>query len=694
MVGVLGFIGSLLYVYSSDKIYEADALVQIEDEKSTLSLYSELSDAFNAESGVNAEIEIIRSRSVLGDVVEEARLDVKTEREGQSLSDYFTSFTRVFAGEARADVDPISVRSLEVNDDERRVKLNLTTTGNGGYRVYDSNKTVFYAQGEVDEVVVFDLPNDGGTVYLNLREISSKAGVSYDLTKLPRSTAIKILRERLEVRELGRNTGVLKLRIEGLNRGRIKAIVQDVADSYVRQNVEKRSAQAQRSLEFLNQQLPEVQSDLGLAESRLAAFREKNRTIDLTKETESMLSRSVSLDNQLSEIELRRAELSQNYTEEHPLLETLNEQKQQISAQKDILEEKTRNLPDLQQELLRLVRRVEVATELYTFLLNKSQELKVVKAGTVGNVRVLDAAVASVDPIKPRLVFTVVGFTSISLVFGVFLVFVRSMFAKGLWSAEQIEEIAGTAVYAVVPLSEVKTTSVVEKLGLVTKSQPNAIVSEAFRSLRTNLQLSAQAKEGCCIIGITGPAPNVGKTFVAANLAYTLSSLGHRVLFIDSDMRRGDSDKLFQVRKVPGLSQALSSGSVVHKQKVIGVDGLSVIARGKSPPDPAELLSSPGFSLLLNNERDNFDYIVVDTPPVLAVTDAVVVLKQCDLKLLVCRAGSTHPSELVESMRRFERGGVKMSGAILNGMTRSIASKGNGSYGYSYYDYDYAPTDE
>ena len=701
---------ALIYVTLATPIYEADALVQVEDAKSALGVYSELSEVMSNEGGVGAEIEIIRSRSVLGDVVDDLALTTQVDPK------YLPIVGRFLAKRNESDApnappfgmftsyswggDDIDIRRMEVAGDSEAFSSRLIAVGEGRYQILTQSDELL-ATGQTGETVQFALPNQQASVLLNVRSMTARSGVEFKITFTPRASAILKLKGRVNIAELGSNTGVLRVRVEGSEPKKIQSIVDSVANSYLRQNVERRSEQAQRSLEFLNAQLPEVQSDLEQAETQLARFRERNKTIDLSLETESILRKSVSLDQKLSELELKRAELSRSYTPNHPVLKTLDEQREQLLEEKQSIEGEASSLPDVQQDLLRYVRQVEVTTQLYTFLLNKTQELRVVKAGTVGNVRILDAAAVTPSPIKPRKALSVALACIIGLILGVAIVLVRRALRTGVTDPDAVEQVMGAPVYAVLPFSDEvarakdrKGTSVGGR-SLVTAHQPTAVISEAFRSLRTSLHFALADAGSCPVIAISGPAPNVGKTFVAANLAYTLAASGREVLFIDADMRRGDADRAFDIPRQPGLSHLLIDQADADVVKTVQACGtLKVIGRGKAPPNPSELLLGERFQQLIVEWKTRYDFIVIDTPPILAVTDAAQIASLCDALFLVGRAGRTHMHELVECRKRFERGGVAIKGVLINGMTASLAHGSRYGYGYGYYDYKYAPTND
>lgn len=692
------------YTYVAEPKYSGDALVQIEEQQSAVPGIAELAGSLPSDSAVGAEIAIIRSRSVLGEVVDKLGLDRRVEislfpvlgrffykescGEGSSgrggpgiLQEY------VWCGGLEVGV----LRSIPGNNP---VELNVIRSSDVEFSIANG-KGDYVASGRIGEIVNYTDIETGERVSVSIRSISASVGGVFKVVFLPRVLAIKQLSSSLQVSEVGRDTGVMKLQMEGGQPDEIVEVLDAVAREYLKQNVERKSAEAQQSLTFLNEQLPEVRSQLAVAENKLASFREQNQTIDLSIETESVLTKMVDLEQRISELDLKRSELRRIYTEDHPLLKTLAEQRAQLVTERASVEAQTSTLPDVQQELLRLVREVEVTTELYTFMLNKAQELRVVEAGTVGNVRVIDGAAVSYDPVwpKPKRILTV-SFL-LGVMFGVCLVVYRRLVRVGLTDPDGLESAVGVPVYAVLPLGDSR-----ERQGgsnrLTTLHFPNSIVTEAFKSLRTSLYFGTIASDKGRVISVSGPTPNVGKTFVSTNLAQIISSSGKKVLFVDADMRRGDADKAFGLPRSPGLSNVLSGTDTMDWRKCLnkikGSDGLDVLLRGKSPPNPAELLLTGAYRELIEIWRDEYDFVIVDTPPVLAVTDPVILGAGSDQLFLIGRAGVSSIHELQESINRFQRGGVEVTGVIVNGMTQSLSGKAK--YGYGYYSYSYSPNED
>lgn len=679
-------------------VYRADALIQVENDESALSGIADFTDTLPSESGIGAELEIVRSRSVLGVVVDALGLTSDVEPLYPPLLGNY--FARKHDGEEVVEPpldfmekynwggEKLSLKRFFVEGVKAAVTYQIHVESDGAYSIKNANGEQL-ASGVVGEGYSFQDQNIGALINVFISDIKADEGSIFLIEYTPRLNAIDSLRSNLNVAELGRDTGIMRLQMEGENPDQVRDILDAISVAYLRQNVERRSEEAQKSLKFLTEQIPQVRRDLEAAENTLASFRERNKTIDLTIETESVLDKMVSLDQRLSELEIKRSELRRIYTVDHPLIGTLNEQRQQLVDERRVLENQSSELPEVQQELLRLMREVEVSTELYTFMLNKIQELRVVEAGTVGNVRIIDRAAVSYKPVKPRVSFIMLVGTAAGTLLVLLFLLVRRGLSSGIAEPEAVEKATGVPVYAVLPLSKKRSMRASGREGLVTDITPDSIISESFRSLRTSVHFALGKGEGAQVILFSGPSPNVGKTFVSTNFAFTLAQNGKRVLFVDADLRRGNAAAKFGLERSTGLSELLTSqGGHVKELRQYENKSLWVLPRGKAPPNPAELLMGMRMNHLMTAWKREFDFIVIDTAPVLAVTDPVLVSSYANVVFLVARAGSTQAGELLESVNRFDRGGTKVQGVILNGMTESIASAGKYGYSYSYYSYD------
>ncbi|WP_404655643.1 polysaccharide biosynthesis tyrosine autokinase, partial [Raoultella ornithinolytica] len=462
---------------------------------------------------------------------------------------------------------------------------------------------------------------------------------------------------------------------------------------YLDQNIERKSAEAAKSLDFLDKQLPEIRVALDDSESKLNLYRQKKDSVDLSLEAKSVLDTVVQLDAQLNELTFREAEISKLYTKEHPSYRALLEKRKTLEDQKKKLGGKITSLPQTQQEILKLTRDVQVNQEIYMQLLNKKQELSISKASTVGNIRIIDPAVTNPDPIAPQGLLIIVMMTILGGVFSVIYVLINVLLHKGIQSAEQLEEL-GMNVYASVPLSEEQysknnKTKVHQKIvrGILAVDNPADLTIEAIRSLRTSLHFATMEAVNN-IIMISGANPGIGKSFISTNLAAVVAQANIRVLLVDADMRRGELHKDFSLDMRNGLSDLLT-GKSNYEQAVVhtSVKNLDFIPRGQVPPNPSELLMRKQFSDLLNWANENYDLVIIDTPPVFAVTDPVIIGKHAGTNFLVALFETNTVKEVDAARRRFENNGIHINGIILNGVVKRATNK-YGTYGYYQYSYE------
>ncbi|EGI1257337.1 tyrosine-protein kinase, partial [Escherichia coli] len=348
-------------------------------------------------------------------------------------------------------------------------------------------------------------------------------GTKFNVIYRSRLKAINDLQEVLSVSDQGKDTGMLTLMLSGDDPALISNILNSISQNYLAQNVARQAAQDAKSLEFLNQQLPKVRSDLDIAENKLNAYRQMKDSVDLSMEARSVLSQIVNVDNQLNELTFREAEISQLYKKEHPTYKALIEKRQILQEEKNKLNKKVSDMPTTQQEVLRLSRDVESGRAVYMQLLNRQQELSIAKSSAIGNVRIIDNAVTEPKPIKPKKLMIVAIGVFLGLLVSVGLVLLNVFLRRGIESPEQLEDM-GVNVYASVPVSERLTKNVGknkrrknESDALLAIENPADLAVEAIRSLRTSLHFAMmEAKNN--VLMISGASPNAGKTFISTNL--------------------------------------------------------------------------------------------------------------------------------------------------------------------------------
>jgi tyrosine-protein kinase Etk/Wzc len=692
---LLALVMGAVYAFLATPIYRSDALLQVEEKQAGMPGFEELSEMFAEESSATAEIQIVRSRLVLGQVVDQFKMDILVAPDRMPLIGAFSApdpvpeFTPVplFAG-YRDSQTFVTVETFVVPDKWLGEPFTL--------RAGDQREPALYLDGELIATGPADQPlvSNDGRVRLKLGEWRP-GEEELNVTRLSRLAAVNQLRNNLNVSEQGKDTGILAMSLTGPNQQRIRRVLDAVAQTYLTQNIQRNAAEAENSLDFLDDQLPEIKEKLTQAEEKLNEYRLEKDSVDVSLQTESVLERLVAIEAKLNELKIRESEVSSKFTKSHPAYRTLLQQRQSLQEEKNQIESEIKNLPETQQEVLRMMRDVEVNQEIYVGLLNKVQELRIMKASTVGNVRIIDDAVVQPEPVKPKTGLLVALSALLGLMASVGYVLLQAALHRGIQSPEQLEE-QGIPVYAAVPLSEQqqkldrlvaamrrRKRSKHEPIPLLAINDPADLAIEALRSLRTSLHF-AMMEASNKVMMISGPSPEVGKSFISANLAAVLAQVGQKVVVIDADMRKGHLHRYFENQNDVGLSDLLS-GQAEHQQAIheTKVENLHFIPRGQIPPNPAELLMHARFQALMERLSDEYDLVLVDTPPILAVTDAAIIGQQAGTSLIVARYGMNSAKEVDVSVHRFEQNKVEIKGAILNAIERRASNE------YGYYAYHY-----
>ncbi|MBE1298299.1 MAG: polysaccharide biosynthesis tyrosine autokinase [Alteromonadaceae bacterium] len=703
------FIGMLTLLFTavgvsyselSTPIYRATAMVQVEERGGAVPGFDDLSGIFEQTSAAVTEIELLKSRSVIGEAVDNLKLDVlavpklfpvlggKAFRNFKETEDIPLAEPKFGADIYAWGGEHIDIFNLEVSEHWLEQKLVLKSTGKDMYDLFDS-KGHKILSGKVG----YHAEENG--ISITVKALKARTGTEFLLVKNNRLNTILRLQKLINASEKGKDSGIINLSFENESPYHAQKVLDMVASIYVKRNIERSSAEAQKSLEFLKVHLPDVKKQLESAENRLNEYQVKQQSVNISLETQGILQQVVELDTKLQELELEQLELGRRFKSEHPSIKGVLQQIKVVNEQRRKLTNQVGELPETQQELLRLTRDVEVNNEIYTLLLAKTQELDIMRAGTIGNVRIIDvAAVDTSKPVKPKKIVIIVLSSVLGALIAFFIVLVQKALFRGLEEPKEIEAL-DVPVYATVPFSDYqeKTTrfSKLKASKKLTESilaidNPADISIESLRSLRTSIHFAMMDAVNN-IVSISGPSPGVGKSFISANLSIILAQSGKKVLLVDADMRKGHLHKSFMMKGELGLSDVLSGQNEVEDVlKASKQENLTIITRGQVPPNPSELLMSARFSKLIKIIKERYDIVIIDTPPLLAVTDPAIVASHTGTTLVVARYAQTQIKELDLTINRFLQNGTKVKGVVFNGVQR----KANGYYGYyGYYNYEY-----
>ncbi|MGF2880419.1 polysaccharide biosynthesis tyrosine autokinase [Acinetobacter johnsonii] len=686
---ILSLICALLYLRATPDTYSVNALVQVEENKgASAALLGDLSSMIEQKQPAQAEIEILKSRLVLGNVIQHLNLDLKISGTENSFTDRLLS-----PHHYQTEYQP---KSVVFKDDEKAFDIRQFNVPSN-FR--DKNLELRFKDGQfsltntqTEQVILTGKMNQANTLRTTdgLWNISiytqDQLNDVYLIQKQSLPAAANHILANYSVAEKGKLTGILGLNYQGTDKTHITQVLNAILVSYSQQNIERRSAETAQTLKFLDEQLPELKQQLDVAEREFNKFRQQYNTVDVTKESELFLTQSVTLETQKAQLEQQVAEAGAKYTAEHPVMQQMNAQLGAINKKIGELNATLKELPDLQRRYLQLYREVEVKQQLYTALLNSYQQLRIAKAGEIGNVRIVDTAVEPIEPIAPKKLQILILSIFLGGFLGTLLALLRNMMRSGIKDSTQIENELDLPVYATVPRSPVQESRInilkkKKNIPILAVKNSDDIAIESLRSMRTAIHFALSSARNN-LITISGPAPEVGKSFISTNLATILAQSDKRVLIIDADLRRGYLHKYFNLDTQPGLTELLNGQQSLETViRHTEVPGLSVISRGKSPANPSELLSSNQFKNLLEQMSEKFDHVIIDTPPVLAVTDGIIISQYTGVNLVIARYAKTQMKELELTLNRFEQAGVKVNGFILNDIQRSSAGYG---YGYNY----------
>ena len=707
---LLGLLLGVTYSRYVQPTYQTDALLQIDSKSKSISaLGSNISELVGAEESTPAdtERELIKSRMVLQPVVEKLHLDIKLnnpelstwDRIIQSKTPTQTSTEQAVTLETPHGLAQISRFDVPLAYVNR--PFTLVKTATGFILSHTVNEEVVEYQGSIGTLTTINTPR--GDILIAVEALPTE-GHTINITKASTPNAIDSLNGALSVAERGKQTGIIELNLSGQNQEQISRVLSNIIESYIDQNLARGSQQTRTTIEFMESQIPQLKQKLEQSEEAFNKFREQYGTIDVTQEAGILINESAAIEKQTSELNLKKAELLTYYTEEHPLVIQINDQLSALSERRSQIKDGISRLPEMQREFLQLSQDTEINREIYLTMLKNYQQLKIAQAGEIGYVRVVDMPINTYKIITPKKNLIQMLALLSGLLFGTLIVFLKSLLRNPVKDPEQLEAKTGVPVIATIPRSKTSFNLSKKKSNnrnLLAMVDHDGLSYEAIKSLRTSLMFSmpklTKAAQGSIesdtgmiklgkVIVITGEAPGIGKSFVSSNLAETFSQLNKKVLIVDGDMRRGELHKIFSISENIGLSDYLTSteASLNNFINPTPFDFIDFMPRGGNPNNPASLLASEKFKNMMAELVNIYDIIIIDTPPILAVSDAIIVAKYADKVLMVTRYNHSIEGQVAYAVKQMDKGGITVDGIVLNDMVQGITSKYNYNYSYAY----------
>ncbi|MEZ2691696.1 GNVR domain-containing protein [Psychrobacter faecalis] len=710
---VLGLVIGILYSRYVNPTFKSDALIQIEENsKGVAALGADISELIGSEvSKAQAEAELIRSRMILEPVVNLLHLRIRLSDPNIGALDRIksnstdTQINKPEGVSLKTEDGEVKISQFNVSQEYLNQSFTLTRSATGFVLTngFDDFK------GQIGKAHLFK--GTDGQIQITVNDLPAD-GYSVNITKQSLQTTTDQINSALSVVEKGKQTGIIQLSMTGANQQQTSLILKQIVLSYIDQNQSRGSEETTKTISFMETQIPTLKKKLEDSEAVFNDFRKKYGTIDVGKEAELLLTENSQIDAQLNELKLKKADLTTYYTEEHPLVVQINEQLAVLNARKNEIDDTIAGLPEIQREFLQLSADTTINREIYLTLLKNYEQLKIVKAGQIGFARIIDLPISTYKAIAPKKLQIMILAMLLGAMLGTMLVLLKNMLRNVVKDPERIESKTGVPVVATVPRSPLLTRLRKNKKApnrLLAYVDNNSLSYEAIKSLRTNLMfgmpVEGRAGQRAKVILVTGESPGVGKSFISANLTEVFAQLDKKVLIIDADMRLGELHRMFSMSQDNGLADYLSqdkthlSKSNAQTTEVItsqessnlasfihptGIDNIDFMPRGQHPRNPASLLANGSFNHLMAELNLHYDYIVIDSPPVLAASDAMILAQHADKVLMVTRYDDSIEGQLVYAVNQMNKANIKVDGIILNDVQQGIMSKYSYHYSYAY----------
>ena len=708
---VLGLLFGVLYSRYVNPTYRANALLQLDEKSLGLSaLGANISELVAPEvSLAQTERELIKSRMVLEPVVDLLHLDIQMVDPQQHALD------RLLQAQTATPIHRNDGVTLDTGDGPARVSvfevpqayLNHTFTLRATPSGFVLSDGIYNFPGPLGEKTTFK--TTAGNITLTVLSLPQDKH-PIRLTKQSLQVSTDALNTALSVTERGKQTGIIELKLTGSDQEQVRRILTQIVNSYVTQNQERSSEQTTNTIEFMKSQIPKLKQKLEAAEATFNEFRETYGTIDVSKEAELLLTESYQIESQLNELNLKLAELSTYYTNEHPLVIQIKDQLKVLRTRRKEVKRLIARLPEIQREFLQLAEDMEINREIYLTMLKNHEQLKIVRAGEIGYVRAIDLPISTFKPIAPKKLQIYILSLLLGTLLGTLLVLLRNLMRNTVKDPEHLEAKTGIPVIATVPRSRsLQRLSNNKRAGkrLLAQVDHDGLTYEAIKSLRTFLMFGMPAVHKAAgkgkVILITGESPGVGKSFVTANLAEVFAHLDKKVLVMDGDMRLGHLHKVFTLtpaQQEQGLAEYLappSSFSCTHSDEPppdsvaltqcihpTSFDHIDLLPRGRHPKNPTSLLASDRFADLMAQLTSLYDYIFIDSPPVLVASDAMITAQYADKVLMVTRYSHSIEGQLAYVVKQLQKANIEVDGIILNDIRQGVLGRYSYHYSYAY----------
>lgn len=701
--------------------YRARAIVQVEDERPGFDIDPQRSYEMRSSPVAEAEAAIVMSRLVLDPVVKELGFDTEVleARKGVRV---------VFADYAAAAYPP-------VDGPEFTVEL----AAQGAYKAF-AEDGAFLGAG------ILGRPFAGAGVQWNLDIRGARPGDKVRFKKIPFEDGLEQLRANLEVNEIGKKTNLIMIGLDLAEPQLARDAVARIAQSYVAQNLDRKSQEATQTLNLIEEQLRIVQGNMERGESELNDFKSERGIFVLSEEAKRLIEQISKLEINRADLQLQQRQVQQiagalrrggdnafllgevsvkdklitdlaqdltgklvelrsmrgDYAAGTPRVARLQAEvdtlkakiraavnnanatlKNQLETAESLVlryETQLKALPQAERQMASLARKSEVNGDLYSFLLKKHEEARIARAGIIGNLRIVENPAVPDRPVSPRPLSAVALALVAGLLLGIGAALVVNYADDAIQEPRDLERSFALSLYGAIPRDDAGAR---RPPAFKPQSEHDAMF-EAYRILATNVAYAAAQREARAWV-ITSAGPGEGKSTVAANLACVLGGRGAKVLLVDADLRRPRLHAQFALQAGPGLGEVLVGQAEWRKcAQAVGVMKVDVLVAGHAPVNQAEMLDGANFHAFLAAAKTSYDYVIFDTPPVIAFTDAPVIARQVDGVFLVAAMGKTSRGDLGRA--------IALLHCVQTAVLGAVATRAHVAQNDRYYAEYYSPT--
>ncbi|PIQ82706.1 MAG: hypothetical protein COV76_02180 [Candidatus Omnitrophica bacterium CG11_big_fil_rev_8_21_14_0_20_64_10] len=466
-----------------------------------------------------------------------------------------------------------------------------------------------------------------------------------------------------------RGTNLVNISVTGKKPDLVARISDAVAETYADRNLQRRIEKTGGGTQWLQEELAWTEKKMRAAQLELQNFLEEHETVDFSTNRQNTIFQRISdLNRALTQVKQERIEAETRYREKHPILQELLKREAEMEAAFKQQEKKALEFTRLSIQYNVLQRNSETTEGIYDVLLKRLKELSVEGNLQANNIRIISRAKIPKSPIGPNRQRGILVGIFLGLILGCGQAILREMLSKTLRNRREFEGTLQIPFLGALPDIHVgRAHKGKEKLFLI--KQPQSTEAESLRAIRTTAEFLLPAQQSSHVLIITSAIPEEGKSLVSLSLAISLAELERRVVFIDADMRRPTVHASVNLPLDPGLSGFLEGkvdpGDLIQTSSE--APGLSVITAGSQPAQPTDLLISGKMKDLIHQLRDEFQYVILDTPPVLAVADTTALASLTDGIIYVVRAGRTPRDVTLAGKTRLTDVGAKLIGGVLNG---------------------------